>query len=66
MKRLILDAVDVLFWVAMSPIIAAMRRAVRDELSHGEITVDLAEMEAEIEVWEPQTGWRARWNLLTP
>jgi hypothetical protein len=80
MKRLVADALDALLWLALAPIIKAMREALREELSAGELVVDarevempvhvleptLAAMEEQFEVWEPEHEWRARWDMLRP
>jgi hypothetical protein len=80
MKRLVADALDAVLWLALAPIIKAMRQALREELSAGELVVDarevempvhvlepaLAALEEQFEVWEPEHEWRARWDMLRP
>jgi hypothetical protein len=81
-KRLVLDVLDGLLWLALAPIIKAMRQALREELTTGEMVIDahevempvhtlpleppLAAMEEQFEVWEPEHEWRARWDMMRP
>jgi hypothetical protein len=81
-KRLLLDALDGLLDLALAPIIKAMRQALREELTTGELALaveevelpvrtvplepPLAVMEEQFEVWEPEHEWRARWDMMRP
>jgi hypothetical protein len=55
MKRLAADTVSALFWLAMRPLYWVVRRALRDELDDEPDPTEpwLAQVEEQIEVWEP-------------